>query len=91
MSKKKTDERITRVIKELNDEYVDGTIKEIEVPPLINTKTGKQTGYAVIVYLSSKYDYTDDFFDLWREKFGAVAFSVSAKRNLVKVKFTIRY
>lgn len=91
MSKKETEERITSVIEQLRKEYVRGTVKRVKAPPLINMKTGKQTGYAVIVFLSSRYEYSDDFLERWKDKFGAVAFSVSAERNLVKVKFTIRY
>ncbi len=91
MNKEKSDEQITRFIKELNEEYVDGTVKEIEVPPLINMKTGKQIGNAVIIYLSNKYDYSDEFLNFWKEKLGAISYSVSANRNRLKIKYIKRY
>ena len=97
MNKEKADERITRVINEMREEYVQGTVLNVEVPPLVNKKTGEIIGNAVILYLSPKYDYTEDFLKLWKDKFGADEFSVSAynvlegMNSLVKVKFTIRY
>ena len=79
------------VIETLKQECVDGVIKDFEIPSLCNIKTGKNTGFAVILYITSKYDYSEKLLGEWKERFGADEYSISARRNQLQIKFTIRY
>lgn len=75
----------------LKQECAEGVIKDFEIPPLCNIKTGKNTGFAVILYVSSKYDYSEELLGEWKKRFGADEYSISARRNQLKIRFTIRY
>ena len=87
----KTVKYANSVIKALKQEYSECVIKDFVIPPLINIKTCKNIGFAVILYVASKYDYSEELLGEWKEKFGADEYSISVKRNQLQIKFTIRY
>lgn len=87
----KTQQQAAEVVRSLQGIYAEGVIKSWEIPPLVNIKTGKDIGFAVIIYLASKYEYTNDLLNDWKEKLSADEYTISAKRNQLQVKFTIRY
>jgi hypothetical protein len=49
MIKAKTTEYAHEVIKAMKEDYADGVIKDFEMPPLVNMKTGKTIGFAVVL------------------------------------------
>ena len=87
----KTAEHAYQVICALKEEYAEGVIKDHEIPPLVNIHTGQGTGYAVIIHLANKYEYTDDVLNDWKQRFKADEYSVTAKHNQLTVKFSIHY
>ena len=87
----KTVKYANSVIEKLKQECADGVIKNFEIPPLINIKTFKNTGFAVILHVASKYDYSEKLLGKWKKRFGADEYSISARRNQLQIRFTIRY
>ena len=90
MNERKTTEHAVSVIKAMQEEYAKGVIKDWEMPPLVNMKTGETTGFAVVINVGTKYDYTEELLTDWKERFDADEYKVSARRNQLTLTFTIR-
>lgn len=90
MNEQKTTEHAAEVIRALQEEYKEGVIKDYEMPPLVNMKTGKTIGFAVVMQVAGKYDYSDSLLNEWKEKFGADDYSISVKRSQLWVTFRVR-
>jgi hypothetical protein len=54
-------------------------------------ETGKTTGFAVILTLSTKYDYTSAVLDDWRKRLEADDYMISVRRNQLRVRFNVMY
>ena len=91
MAKKKTTEQAAKALKKIMAELNDGVIKDYEMPTLCNMGAGKETGFAVILTLSTKFDYTDVILAQWREKLKADDYMISVRRNQLKVRFNVMY
>lgn len=89
--KDKTVEHACQVICTLKEECIDGVIKEYMIPPLVNMKTGRETGFSVLIYLSIKYEYTDAVLNDWKERLHADEYVISVKHNQLIVKFIVHY
>lgn len=79
------------VICELREEYANGGIMCSLIMPLVNLRTGQETGYDVIIYLANKFENTDAVLNDWKKRLNADKYSVTAKHNQLKVKFTVHY
>ena len=90
MSKKTTD-RAFEVLKAIKAEVNSDVIKDHEMPTLCNMETCKETGFAVILTLSTKYDYTSAVLDDWRKRLEADDYMISVKRNQLRVRFNVMY
>ena len=91
MAKKKTTEQAAKALKEIMAELNEGVIKDYEMPTLCNMETCKDTGFAVILTLSTKYDYTNKVLDMWRDKLQADDYMISVMRNQLRVRFNVMY
>ena len=87
----KTVEHAYQVLCALKEEYEDGVIKGHQIPPLVNIRTGEETGFAVNIQLANKYEYTDAVLNDWKERLHADEYTVTAKRNQLTVKFIVHY
>lgn len=88
---KKTIEHAASVLKEIKAETNAEVIKSYEMPSLVNMDTAEQTGFAVILTLSTKFDYTSDILNQWRERLAADDYLISVKRNQLHVRFNVRF
>lgn len=88
---KKTTDRAFEVLKAIKAEVSSDVIKDHEMPSLCNIETCKETGFAVILTLSTKYDYTSAVLDDWRKRFDAYDYMISVKRNQLRVRFNVMY
>ena len=88
---KKTIEHAASVLKEIKAEINPDVIKDHEMPTLCNMETCKETGFAVILTLSTKYDYTSAVLDDWRKRLEADDYMISVKRNQLRVRFNVMY
>ena len=88
---KKTIDRAFEVLKAIKAEVNSDVIKDHEMPTLCNMETGKTTGFAVILTLSTKYDYTSAVLDDWRKRLEADDYMISVRRNQLRVRFNVMY
>ena len=88
---KKTTDRAFEVLKAIKAEVNSDVIKDHEMPTLCNMETCKETGFAVILTLSTKYDYTSAVIDDWRKRLEADDYMISVKRNQLRVRFNVMY
>ena len=88
---KKTTDRAFEVLKEIKAEVNSDVIKDHEMPTLCNMETCKETGFAVILTLSTKYEYTSAVLDDWRKRLEADDYMISVKRNQLRVRFNVMY
>ena len=87
----KTIEHAASVLKEIKAEINEDVIKDYEMPSLCNMQTARETGFAVILTLSTKYDYTSAILDDWRKRLEASDYIISVKRNQLRVRFNVMY
>ena len=87
----KTIEHAASVLKEIKAEINEDVIKDYEMPSLCNMQTARETGFAVILTLSTKYDYTSAVLNDWRKRLEASDYMISVKRNQLRVRFNVMY
>ena len=87
----KTIEHAASVLKEIKAEINEDVIKDYEMPSLCNMQTARETGFAVILTLSTKYDYTSAVLDDWRKRLEADDYMISVRRNQLRVRFNVMY
>lgn len=87
----KTTEQAYKVLKEIETEVNDGVIKECQIPTLCNMNTLEETGFAVVLTLSTKFDYRNTMLDNWKERLSADDYMISVRRNQMQVRFNVRY
>jgi hypothetical protein len=87
----KTIEHAASVLKEIKAEINEDVIKDYEMPSLCNMQTARETGFAVILTLSTKYDYTSAILDDWRKRLEASDYMISVKRNQLRVRLNVMY
>ena len=88
---KKTTEHAASVLKEIMAGLNPDVIKDYEMPTLCNMETARETGFAVILTLSTKFDYTSAVLDDWRKRLEADDYIISVKRNQLRVRFNVMY
>ena len=88
---KKTTEHAASVLKEIMAGLNPDVIKDYEMPTLCNMETARETGFAVILTLSTKFDYTSAVLDEWRKRLEADDYMISVKRNQLRVRFNVMY
>ena len=88
---KKTPEYAAEVLNSIKADLNSDVIKDYEMPKLCNMKTCKETGFAVILTLSTKYDYASDILDEWKKKLNADDYMISVKRNQLHIRFNVMY
>ena len=88
---KQTQQQAAEMVQSLQGIYAKGVIKDYNIQTLVNIKNGKDTGFAVIIYLAAKYEYTNDLLNDWKEKLSADEYTISVKKNQLQVKFIVRY
>jgi len=88
--KKKTIEHAASALKEIKAGLNPSVIKDYKMPILYDMATARETGFAVILTLSAKFDYTNDILDGWMKRLEADDYMISVKRNSLIVRFNIR-
>lgn len=66
-------------------------IRNYEISPLVNTKTGEDIGFGVRMQLSTRYDYDEELLTEWKRLLKADEWHISVKRNQLHVTFKVRY
>lgn len=87
----KTTEHAFEMLQAIKAKVNNDVIKDYEMPSLCNIDTGKETGFAVILTLSTKYDYTNRVLDEWKQKFEAEDYYIKVCRNQLHVRFNVMF
>lgn len=87
----KTTEHAFEMLQAIKAKVNNDVIKDYEMPSLCNIDTGKETGFAVILTLSTKYDYTNRVLDEWKQKFEAEDYYIKVRRNQLQVRFNVMF
>lgn len=88
---KKEIKKAASVLREIKAECKEEVIKDAEMPFLCNMDTGKETGFAVILTLSTKFDYSSWTLEKWRRRLDAEDYMISVSRNQLKVRFNVMF
>lgn len=88
---KKTIEQTAKALKEIIAELSEGVIKDYTMPTLINMETTKNTGFAVVLTLSSKFDYSTKVLDEWRDRLSADYYVITVRRNQLIVRYIVLF
>lgn len=88
---KKTIEHAVGVLKEIKAEVNSGVIKDSHISKLCNIETGRETGFAVVLTLSTKYDYHSTILEKWRKRLDAEDYVISVSRNQLRIRFNVMY
>lgn len=94
MTEKERDDMVKdacAVIERIKAQYEVEVIKDIEIPQLVNMKTGKYIGFAVRLQLNTRYDYDEFMLNQWKKMLGAGYWSLSVKRCQLHVTFKVYY
>lgn len=89
--KKKTIEFAANVLKEIKAEVNVGVIKDYHISKLCNIETARETGLAVVLTLSTKYDYPSSILEKWRTRLEAEDYVISVSRNQLEITFNVMY
>lgn len=88
---KKTIEHASGVLKEIKAEVKAGVINGSHISKLCNMETARETGIAVILTLSTKYDYHSTILEKWRKRLDAEDYVISVSRNQLRIQFNVMY
>lgn len=75
----------------IKKQYEVKVIKDYEIPPLVNLKTKEDIGFAVKLFLNTRYDYDDMSITTWKNLLKADDWYISVKRNQLHIIFKVRY
>lgn len=87
----KTLENTVKVIDEIKAEYEVEVIKDYELPPLVNMKTGATTGHGVVMQLNTKFDYDEHLLEDWKRRLQADDWNMRVRRSQLWVTFNVLY
>lgn len=76
-------------IESIKRDLIPGVIKECSIPPLASAKSGKLTGYAVVLQVSTKYHYAEKVLKGWKKKLGADGWNIHVYRGQLFIRFFI--
>ena len=94
MSEKQKDDLLKDVVAAIDAikaQFEVEVIKDYEIPPLVNTKTGEDIEFEVKMQLSTRYDYDEEMLTQWKNMLKADEWYISVKRNQLHVTFKVRY
>ena len=66
-------------------------IRNYEITPLVNTKTGEDIGFGVKLQINTRYDYDEEMLTQWKNMLKADEWYISVKKNQLHVTFKVRY
>jgi hypothetical protein len=86
----KTIEKAVEALNAIKAQYKVEVIKDYEIPPLVNMRTGATTGFGVELQLNTKYDYDEATLNDWKDKLQADEWHLRVRRSQLWVTFKVR-
>lgn len=84
-------DKIYEAIVKMKEETNKGVIKEHTINSVVNWKTGKESGQAAVLTCGTKFEYTEDVLNHWKEQLGADEFRIQVKRSRLYITFVVYY
>lgn len=91
MEKEELIEKMVDAIKKMKEETNKGVIKDHMINSVVNWKTGKEVGQAAVLTCGTKFEYTEDVMNRWKEQFGANEFSFKVNGTRLYITFIVYY
>lgn len=91
MEKEELIEKTADAIKKMKEETNKGVIKDHTINSVVNWKTGKEVGQAVVLTCGTKFEYTEDVMNRWKEQFGANEFRFKVNGTRLYITFIVYY
>ena len=88
---KKTIENAAEVVKTIKSEVKEDVIKSHRINDLVHMQTAETTGYAITFDLSTKFNYSSNVLDDWKERLDADHYIISVKRNQLSARFEVHF
>ena len=91
MKKEELIHKIYEAIVKMKEETNKGVIKEHTINPLVNWKTGEETGQAAVLVCGTKFEYTEAILNNWKEQLGADEYRIKVNRSQLLITFIVYY
>lgn len=91
MSKEELIHKMAAAIAKIKEETNKGVIKEHTINSIVNCNTLEETGQAATLVCGTKFEYTDDVLNHWKEQFGASEYRIKVNRSQLFITFIVYY
>ena len=82
-------DKMAAAIVKIKEEINKGVIKEHTINTVFNWKTGKETGQAAVLTCGTKFEYTEDVLQRWKEQLGASEYRIKVNRTQLFITFFV--
>lgn len=87
----KSIENVAGIIDQIKSELLDDVIKDYDTPSLLDIQTREVIGYCVVIYVSSKYDYSESTLNEWKSRLQADEYSIRVTNHRLTIKYKVRF
>ena len=84
-------DKIYEAIVKMKEETNKGVIKEHTINSVVNWETGKETGQAAVLTCGTKFEYTEQVLNHWKEQLGADEFRFKVNGTRLYITFIVYY
>lgn len=91
MNKEELIKKLAAAIKKMKDNSVKGVIKEHTISPVCNWHTGEENGQAIVLECGTKFNYTEDVLNIWKEQLGASKYYIKVNRSQLFITYIVYY
>jgi hypothetical protein len=91
MNREELIDKMAAAIAKMREETNKGVIKEHMIGPVVNWKTGEETGQGAVLNCGTKYEYTEDVLNHWKEQLGAREYRIKVNRAQLFITFFAYY
>ena len=91
MTKEELIDKIYEAIVKMKEETNKGVIKEHMISSVVTWKTGEETGQAAVLTCGTKFEYTENVLNHWKEQLGASEYRIKVNRSQLYITFIVDY
>lgn len=91
MNREELIDKMAAAIEKTKEETKKGVIKEYMITPVVNWKTGEETGQAAELNCGTKFEYTEAVLNHWKEQLGAREYRIKVNRAQLFITFFAYY
>lgn len=87
----KSIENVAGIVDQIKSELLDDVIKDYDTPSLVDMQTREVIGYGVVIYVSSKYSYSESTLNEWKSRLQADEYSIRVTNHRLTIKYKVRF